>query len=211
MTSSRQFAYLALLATSVTACARSSQSPPAVPAPIVRDVPPMHSVIPLPRVVQLDTTAAFSIDSMTFVYIDDNADSATTRVAGYVASMLAPTVKPDLRRVASGSTASGKAIHLRTTAGNAASGPEGYELAITPQLVTINARTAAGLFYGAQTLRQLLPISIEHRAAVGRRLVVPAGRIEDSPRYEWRGMMLDVSRHFLPPADIKRFIDLIAL
>ena len=80
-------------------------------------------------------------------------------------------------------------------------GPEGYELAVTPSAVKLVAEEPAGLFYGAQTIRQLL--------GVGKRL--PAVRIRDRPRFGWRGSMLDVARHFRPVKDVKRFIDLIAL
>ena len=80
-------------------------------------------------------------------------------------------------------------------------GPEGYDLTVTPSAVKLVAEEPAGLFYGVQTIRQLL--------GVGKRL--PAVRIRDRPRFGWRGSMLDVARHFRPVKDVKRFIDLIAL
>jgi hexosaminidase len=80
-------------------------------------------------------------------------------------------------------------------------GPEGYELTVTPSAVKLVAEEPAGLFYGVQTIRQLL--------GAGKRL--PAARIRDRPRFGWRGSMLDVARHFRPVKDVKRFIDLIAL
>jgi hexosaminidase len=70
------------------------------------------------------------------------------------------------------------------------------------------------VFYGVQTFRHLLPPFVEHRGArveKGREVAVPCGRVADAPRFGWRGAMLDVSRHFLPHADVKRFIDLAAL
>jgi hexosaminidase len=77
--------------------------------------------------------------------------------------------------------------------------------------VRIVAAQAAGLFHGVQTFRQLLPVAVEHQAAYTRRLIAPAAHVVDVPRYEWRGAMLDVARHFLPPEDVKRFVDLLAL
>jgi len=74
-------------------------------------------------------------------------------------------------------------------------GPEGYDLAVTPDRVTLTALQPAGLFYGVQTLRQLLPAAVEHRAALSRSLTIPVGRILDVPRFAWRGAMLDVARH----------------
>ncbi|MER5418321.1 beta-N-acetylhexosaminidase [Streptosporangium roseum] len=89
---------------------------------------------------------------------------------------------------------------------------EEFRLRITPSGVRITGGDAAGVFYGAQTLRLLLPPAALRRAPVaGGPLTVPATEIEDRPRYGWRGCMLDVARHFMPKADLLRFIDLLAL
>lgn len=108
-------------------------------------------------------------------------------------------------------SAQGPSIHLTTGAVSSSLGAEGYELVITPSRVEVSAATPAGLFYGVQTVRQLLPPLVEYRAAYQRPLFLPTGRIVDAPRFEWRGAMLDVARHFLPADDVKRFIDLMAL
>jgi hexosaminidase len=60
-------------------------------------------------------------------------------------------------------------------------------------------------------MRQLLPPSVEHQAAIGRRLAMPVAHVTDTPRFAWRGAMLDVSRHFLPASEVKHFIDDMAL
>ncbi|WP_435810402.1 beta-N-acetylhexosaminidase [Streptosporangium canum] len=89
---------------------------------------------------------------------------------------------------------------------------EEFRLRITPSSVRITGGDAAGVFYGAQTFRLLLPPAALRRAPVaGGPLTVPATEIEDRPRYGWRGCMLDVARHFMPKADLLRFIDLLAL
>jgi hexosaminidase len=91
---------------------------------------------------------------------------------------------------------------------------EGYDLTIAPDRVTLRAATPAGLFYGIQTLRHLLPPAAEYEAihfAEPRPAVLPAARIVDRPRFAWRGAMLDVARHFFTVNDVKRFIDLLAL
>jgi hexosaminidase len=91
-------------------------------------------------------------------------------------------------------------------------GEEGYRLTVSSADVRIRAGTDAGLFHGAQTLRQLLPPEIETGDSQGTvRWVVPGGEIIDHPRYRWRGAMLDVARHFFSVADVKRYIDLLAL
>ena len=80
--------------------------------------------------------------------------------------------------------------------------PEAYELAVRSDRITIVGTGGAGVFYGIQTLRQLLPLKGPYR--------VPVGTIVDAPRFAWRGVMLDVARHFFDVAEIERFVDLIA-
>ena len=80
-------------------------------------------------------------------------------------------------------------------------GNEGYELHITPAAVTLAANSPAGIFYGQQTLRQL-------RADDG---TVLCARIWDKPRFGWRGLMLDVARHFFTKTEIKHFLDVMAV
>ncbi|TAN06517.1 MAG: hypothetical protein EPN36_03835 [Rhodanobacteraceae bacterium] len=80
-------------------------------------------------------------------------------------------------------------------------GDEAYRLDVTPSQVTISAADDRGLFWGVQTLRQLLPV--QRVANPG----IPAVHIEDAPHYAWRGVMLDVSRHFYPVGFIKKLID----
>ncbi|MDX2135246.1 MAG: family 20 glycosylhydrolase [Saprospiraceae bacterium] len=94
-----------------------------------------------------------------------------------------------------------------TTVGTA----EGYVLEVKPGWVLVRARTAAGAFYGVQTLRQLFPPGLNGRnSAANTRLAAPACRIADAPRFGYRGMHLDVARHFFPVSFVKRYIDLLA-
>jgi len=88
-------------------------------------------------------------------------------------------------------------------------GKEGYEMIVTPDHgVHIKANEGAGLFYGAQTLLQLLPPAIEGKPAVkSTAWSVPSVEIIDYPRFGWRGLMFDVSRHFFGVKDVKEFID----
>ena len=90
--------------------------------------------------------------------------------------------------------------------------PEEYELIVTKKQVTINAGTSDGLFRGIQTLRQLFPESIEAMKKTDNvRWRVPCVTINDYPRFAWRGMHLDVSRHFFDIDFVKRYIDLLAM
>lgn len=91
---------------------------------------------------------------------------------------------------------------------NSSIGKEGYTLSVTSKAVTIKANTAAGLFYGAQTFLQLLPKEIESNEAVNNVMwSAPCVDIMDYPRFAWRGLMLDVSRHFFTKDDVKKYID----
>ena len=89
--------------------------------------------------------------------------------------------------------------------------PEGYALTTGPDGVDIAGGSAAGVFYGVQTLRQLLPPATLRRAPIpDGPPSLPSVRIEDEPRFAWRGVMLDVARHFMPVSDVLRFVDLAA-
>jgi len=89
-------------------------------------------------------------------------------------------------------------------------GEEGYNLEINTGGINIIARNSAGLFWGVQTLRQLLPPRIESAIVQSGPWQIPTGTIRDYPRFPWRGVMLDVSRHFFPVEDVKRYIDLLS-
>jgi hexosaminidase len=88
---------------------------------------------------------------------------------------------------------------------------EGYTLKVTPSMVTITANKPAGLFYGLQTVLQLLPPSIESVTDVqNTKWIMPCVDIKDVPRFGWRGLMLDVSRHFFTKQEVKEYIDQMA-
>lgn len=89
---------------------------------------------------------------------------------------------------------------------------EAYKLKVTPSSIQIEAKTSRGVFYAFQTLRQLMPPAIEQADKVEEEFVwkVPCVIIEDMPSFSYRGIMLDVSRHFMPKEVVKRCIDLMA-
>ncbi len=90
-------------------------------------------------------------------------------------------------------------------------GTEGYTLVVERERVTIRALQPAGVFYGVQSLRQLLPPEIESRTLVKNvKWSVPELRLQDRPHFPWRGMLLDCCRHFMDKEFVKRYIDLLA-
>ena len=98
-------------------------------------------------------------------------------------------------------------LQLNSTADNNI-GKEGYTLLVTPKNIVIKANEPAGLFYGVQTLVQLFPKEIESATAVKNvKWQVPCVNITDYPRFGWRGLMFDVSRHFFTKEDVKKYID----
>jgi len=102
-------------------------------------------------------------------------------------------------------------LSLNNKTPNAEIGKEGYQLSVTPTNITISANEPAGLFYGIQTLLQLMPVNIESSALVpAAQWRVPCVDITDYPRFGWRGLMFDVSRHFFTKKEVKDFIDQMA-
>ncbi|HYR99923.1 MAG TPA: beta-N-acetylhexosaminidase, partial [Gemmatimonadales bacterium] len=98
-------------------------------------------------------------------------------------------------------------ISIRLDSSLARLGEEGYRLDASPSRVAIRAYRAAGAFYGIQTLLQLFPPAVFRQAKVdGVAWRIPAIAIEDLPRFAWRGVHLDVARHFMPKEFVKKYI-----
>jgi hexosaminidase len=166
------------------------------------------SVAVIPRPAHLTRgTGTFLLTPATALVTD-----RATRDIGY---QLADWVLPATGyRLAVGGAAGGatRVISLRLDPTLARLGEEGYRLSVTGSRITIRAYRPAGVFYGVETLRQLLPPDIFREAKVaGEMWTVPAVEIEDMPRFSWRGAHLDVSRSFMPKEFVKKYIDLLAL
>ncbi|RAK03157.1 hexosaminidase [Larkinella arboricola] len=143
-----------------------------------------------------------------------------------------PAANPELRTLAENfirqvNTASGLTLGIQSanesgaaesvltfrSVGDTGLGAEGYRMDVTTRTITIEAAQPAGFFYAIQSLYQLLPPEIfsSTRVSTAVNWSVPACRIEDQPRYSYRGLHLDVARHFFPVSFIKKYIDLLAL
>ncbi len=170
--------------------------------------PSFPPLIPKPLAVAPER-GAFELLPAARVVVLDQTDEAT-RVARLLAASLRPAtgyalpVSRSPQRVPDGS------IVLALAPADRSLGDEGYRLRVGADRVTLSARRAAGLFYGAQTLRQLLPSAIESGTASAGPWLVARGTIHDRPRFAWRGLMLDVARHFFGVREVERLIDELA-
>ena len=130
-------------------------------------------------------------------------------IADYLAMMLRPATSFEFPvKLLDGKPANN---HIILSLTDSVLTDEGYELETNKNGVVIKAKNPAGIFYGIQTLRQLLPASIEKGTKITDNLLVPTGTIKDNPTYGYRGAMLDVCRHFFGVDDVKRYIDLISI
>ncbi|MFT7036673.1 MAG: hexosaminidase, partial [Cyclobacteriaceae bacterium] len=164
------------------------------------------NIIPLPTSI-VATGSSYVLSAETMIYVQKGSEDLTL-VGNHLAGMLNPATGFDIK-VKSTEKAPFLGIYL-SLSGNEKSG-EAYELNIEEKLITLSASSAAGLFYGIQTLRHLLPASIEMSSVQEGQWLIATGTIKDSPSYGYRGAMLDVARHFFSVEDVKRYIDLISI
>ena len=166
-----------------------------------------ESLIPVPAEVS-GTNSSFLLAPETGIFIDGDTEGLD-KTAAYLAGLLKPATGFALPvGKAEGELPAGSIV---LSAGGSDNGKEGYELSITEDQIKITGESAAGVFYGIQTLRQLLPASIERKAPQKRSWEIATGTIKDQPDMAYRGAMLDVSRHFFSVEDVKRYIDLISM
>lgn len=159
-----------------------------------------YRVVPLPNEITPMEGKAFTLDNrVKILYPEGDADMQ--RNAGFLAGYVLESTGKALA-VEAGATGS-HAIVLRL--GLQTENPEAYLLEVNEDQVTITGSSAAGVFYGIQTLRKSLPV------AKDAQVVLPPVRVNDAPRFAYRGMMLDVCRHFFSLDSVKRYIDMLAL
>jgi hexosaminidase len=166
---------------------------------------PAISIIPVPVSVT-PKTGSFKINEKTVIELP-SADADAKRVAAYLSETIATPAGFKLSVVNKLTNSNAIRLMLLSPADKTL-GKEGYKLSVTPAAVTLRANTAAGLFYGMQTIVQLLPKEIESKKTEKNiSWTMPAVEITDYPRFGWRGLMFDVSRHFFTKEDVEQFID----
>ncbi|MFF0966265.1 beta-N-acetylhexosaminidase [Streptomyces sp. NPDC003703] len=163
---------------------------------------PLSQVIPAPAAVE-PGRSPYRITSGTRIRVDGSREAR--QVGTYLADLLRPATGYRLPLTTHGTAG----IRLRLAQGPF--GAEGYRLDSDARGVTITAAKPAGLFHGVQTLRQLLPAAVEKKSVQRGPWLVAGGTVRDTPRYAYRGAMLDVARHFFTVDQVKRYIDQLAL
>lgn len=163
-----------------------------------------YQVIPLPQEVSLTQGNPFKLNENVLIAYPEN-NALLQRNAEFLSEYIqqATNYAPKTKAIAAGEQVK-NAIVLGLDPGIA--NKEGYVLTTTPEGISINGQTENGVFYGIQTLRKSIPAE-----AKGATVLIPAGEIKDEPRFSYRGMHLDVGRHFFPKEFIKKYIDLLAL
>lgn len=137
--------------------------------------------------------------------------SGATGAACLLRDALEPATGLRLDAVGPGDVIDGqRRITFTRTRADVALGPEGYRLHVTPTGVDVVARNAAGFGWAVQTLLQSAAPEVASTRRVAGTFALPAVTVRDVPRYRWRGLMLDVARHFFGPAEVERVIDLMA-
>ena len=171
-----------------------------------------YPLVPWPQSVEA-RPGAFVVDSLTRVAVSDPADDGiATAVAPWLRALRVSSGFPLPVDAAAGAPDENTVAFILDPA--AGTGDEGYTLEVAAEGITARAATHAGLFYAAQTLRQLTPPQIERggllRAGPPEGWTIPAVSIRDEPRFSWRGLHLDVGRHFFGIEFVKRYLDQMA-
>ena len=164
------------------------------------------SIVPIPVSMEMGK-GNFILNPSSVIEVS-STDADANRVAGFLNKKLsgATGYAVPVRSVTSFSNAP-NSIRL-SLSNDKTLGNEGYKLNVSPTVITITANKPAGLFYGMQTLLQLLPKEIESKTvAKNVSWVAPSVTITDYPRFGWRGLMFDVARHFFGKKDIEEYID----
>lgn len=162
------------------------------------------NIIPLPMEL-VEQQGVFKLTSATPLFAEGEE-------ANKVASYLATRLKSSTGYSLTPQSQNAEGIILRIADGHQGLGSEGYTLSVSPERVEITGASAQGLFWGIQSLLQLLPSEVESRQIISNALwTIPAVEIKDEPAFGYRGMLIDVCRHFATVEEMKAHIDLLAM
>ena len=193
--------------TRVTAAPTATIAAAAQTAPQAKQ-PIFGNIIPRP-VSEIPAGGSFLLSAEAGIFVEPET-SEMRAIGQYFSDLLNPSTGFTLKVLGTKGAPDKGNIYLTLTGAAPVLGDEGYELTVTPDLVKVVANQPAGLFYGLQTIRQLLPAAVDSTSSQPGPWVMGTGTITDYPRYAWRGAMLDVARHFFSVRDVTRYIDLLA-
>ncbi len=164
-------------------------------------------LIPKPLKI-VPTNSAFGLDKNTAIFTSQNGD-AFEEVGTFLSEKIKSHISLEVPVNQTSSESVGRIIYINQASLEVPES-EAYELYITNDSIILNAATAAGAFRGVQTIRQLIPSQSNDTLATQPMWLIPSGKINDAPNFEYRGAMLDVARHFFTVDEVKRFIDQLA-
>lgn len=164
----------------------------------------------IPRPVSMTPTGKdFKLTEKICIFVPEGSEELM-KIGQYLADKLKPATGFGLEVKTSEEKASSGNIYLELNEKDAELGDAGYQLTIAKKMVKLTAPKPAGLFHGIQTIRQLLPAKIESHQLQQGPWILATGTIRDYPTYAYRGMMLDVARHFFTVDEVKTLIDQLA-
>ena len=167
------------------------------------------NIVPVPMQV-IEGKGVFVIQSSTIILIDET--NGTLEMAGLLTEKIRFSSGINLETKSyNAAFPKNNAIVFTTLGADVSLGKEGYSINISETQVFVKSTSAAGFFYGLQTLLQLLPAEIEKAQSGLKSFSIPVVSIKDKPRFKYRGMHLDVGRHMFPVEFIKKYIDLMAM
>ncbi len=169
----------------------------------------LRDIIPLPKSVLSSDEKAFTLKAGAHISVEPRT-TEMLNLGEYLANKLNASTGYGIQILPETGAPAKGSIHLTISDSDPTLGEEGYLLTISENLVSLSANKPAGIFRGVQSIRQLLPPLIESTAVQTGPWLIPAGTIRDIPRFSWRGVMLDVARHFFSVKDVERFVDLMA-
>ncbi len=181
-------------------------------APIIAIGDSNNIIIPQPLVYK-EEQGNFTLTKDTSIYVkgkDEKDTEEIAKIGEFIKEKLGTATGFELKVIKEDKVPKGS-IYLTTIGGEESQGDEGYKMFTTSEGIKIVAYKPQGISRGAQSLRQIFPADIEKNVIVTEvKWTAPASTIEDKPEYSYRGLMIDVARHFFTVDDIKRQIDLAA-
>ncbi|MFX1477501.1 MAG: beta-N-acetylhexosaminidase [Promethearchaeota archaeon] len=168
----------------------------------------MIAIIPEPYLIT-KTSGNFKLNEDTVIY----SNQTLKKIVAYLKNLFLPATGINLKSSLFGERPNdNNSISLKLIDSKDRLGPEGYLLEVYPLRISISANTPAGIFYGIQTLRQLFPVELESKKFIENMTwKAPCLKIEDNPRFSWRGYMVDEARHFHGKDVVMKLLDLMAL